>query len=151
MLILKEQDIFEPSVLLKIQDAVTVSPEDVLDGPHGHGRNRHLVVRRLDDNLVGADAIHLVVESFTLAVQCALNPQRGKLVGDNPQRPARGIPAAAIRPVGEDFRRCLGFVSETKGAESTAVNLHFLAHEVGWPFGAIRSDDDPATRDRVLT
>ena len=62
-----------------------------------HRREPLVVVRRLDDDLVGADAAHAVEHPLALAVERALDAQRRKLVGHDAQ-----VPAGAVRP----RRRC---------------------------------------------
>ncbi len=58
--ILEQQDVAEAAVVLEIEHAVTISPQNFLDSllrQRGHGE---LVVRRLDNYFVRANAIHAI-------------------------------------------------------------------------------------------
>jgi hypothetical protein len=105
----------------------------------------------LDDDLVRPDAIHLVVEAFTLPVECSLDAQRRELVGHHAQRPARAVPRAAVAAVGKDFRRRLAFVAIAKWTEARAPDLNFIPDEVRRPGGSASSNDDPPSGDGVFS
>ena len=92
---------------------------------------RQHVIRRLDQDLVGADAVHLVVEPVAQPVEIAFHPQGGELVGDHAQRPARfdsGRPHSAGRPAPRAASCSRG---RAERAEVAARRNHVLAHEVG--------------------
>src|ERR687898_1910343 len=86
--ILEDDDRAEAAILLQIVDALAESTEHLLDIALPHRRQRLLVARRLDDHLVGADAVHLVEEALALAVERAFDAQHGKLVRHDAQAPA---------------------------------------------------------------
>ena len=80
----------------------------------------------VDNHLVRAHAVHLVVQAFRLAAHIAFNAQRGKLVRDHANRPTRTVfrrrrPAIELRTVGQNLRRRFAFVSV---AEGTKASLH---------------------------
>ena len=52
-----------------------------------------LVERALDDDLVGADAVHLVVDAVAALVQVAFDLQRGELVRHDADAPAAFVGA----------------------------------------------------------
>ncbi len=109
------------------------------------------MLRSLNDDLVRADAMHLVVQAFALAVQRAFDPQGGKLVRHHTQRPAGSIGAAAVAAIGEDFRRGLGFIAGAERAEARPSDLHLFADEIRWPLRPVRGDDDPSTGDGIFS
>ena len=53
------------------------------------------MIGRLDDDLVRADAVHLVVEPLAGRLEVALDAQRRELVGDDAERPARPVRPAS--------------------------------------------------------
>ena len=57
------------------------------------------MVRRFDDHFVGPDSVHPVEQAFALAVEAALDPERGEFIGHHADRPTRRVPAAAIAPI----------------------------------------------------
>ena len=87
--VLEDEDVSKPRILLEVQDAVVERPQDVLDPPLAHAGEGLAVLGRLDDDLVGADAVHLVVHAVALAVQIALDLERRELVRHHPQLPVR--------------------------------------------------------------
>ena len=86
--VLEDQDVLEAPVLLQVDDAVAKCPEHVFDSLLGKSRQSGIVLGRLDDDLVRADAVHLVEHAFGLATQASLDAKRGKLVRDHAHRPA---------------------------------------------------------------
>ena len=72
----------------------------------------------LDDDLVGADAVHHVVDAVAALVQVPLDLERGELVGDDADSPARAVRPRAVVAVGEDLGRRLVLVPFAERAES---------------------------------
>src|SRR5437667_3226127 len=62
--VFENQNVLEAPVLFEVEDPVAEGPEHVFDARHRHRRQGQVVVRRLNDHLVRADAVHLVVETF---------------------------------------------------------------------------------------
>ena len=85
--VLEDQDVPEPRVLLQVEHALAERPQHALDGDDRQRGQRLRVLGRLDDHLVGADAVHLVEQPLALAVERALDLQRGELVRDDPHVP----------------------------------------------------------------
>jgi hypothetical protein len=113
------------------------------------------MLRRLNDDLVGADAIHSVEHAFGLAIQVSFNPEGGELVGDYAHGPSGGIAqrwraAVRVRPVGLDFGRSFVLVPWAEGAE-TAFNAHPFAYKICGTLGAIGGDDHPPAHDWVFS
>src|SRR5215469_3368696 len=153
-MILENQNVFESPVFLQVENAVAEGPQHVFDALRRHGRKRRCVIWRLDDDLVGADAVHLVEEPFGLAVQITFDPQRRELVGDHSHSPSghvalRRRAAIRIRPICLDFRRRLGLIPRTERTES-APDSDSLTHEICGTFGAIGRDDYPAADNWIF-
>src|SRR5581483_7338179 len=98
------------------------------------------------------DPVHAVVHALSDAIDLALDHERGELVGEHPQAPARRV-AACARPVGgterQDLRRSLALLPGTERAHAGAWLL-VRDLEVDGPARALGGDDDPAADDRVL-
>src|SRR5262249_2391618 len=134
-MVLEDQDVFESPVLLQIENSVAKSPQHILDALGWECRQCCVVIRRLDDDLVSADAIHLVKHAFGLAVQVAFNSEGRKLIGHNAHRPSRCMPLwrgppIRIWAVGLNFRWCLAFVTVAEGAKPTLV-LDAFTEKIG--------------------
>src|SRR5688572_19010317 len=103
------------------------------------------MARRLDDHLVGADAVHLVEESLALAVERAFDAQHGELVGHDAQAPAGPVRRAAVAMRQQLVRRHV-LVPLTEGTAVIGCDGDRLEAEIGggpWPF---RWEDGPAGR-----
>ena len=148
--VLEQHDVAEADVFLQVVDAIAERPQHFLDLPLGHLRHGQAVIGALDDHLVRADAVHLVVHAFALAVQLAFDAQRRKLVGHHAHAPSRLVRAAA-GAVGQHFGRGLLLVAVAEGAKARGGRRHRLADEIGGAARAVGRDDYPAARDRVLT
>ena len=97
-----------------------------------------VVARALDDDLVGADAVHHVVDAVAALVQVALDLQRGELVGHDADPPARPVGPACRVAVGEDLGRRLVLVPLAERAESAlGRGRAALALEVVRPLGPL--------------
>jgi len=108
------------------------------------------MVRSLDDDFVGADAVHLVVHALALAVQFAFDAQHGEFVGDYAHAPTRLVTASAVA-VSQDLGRSFMLIAITEGADSLAGWRHRLADKIAGPLGAIGGDNHPSPGDGVLT
>src|SRR5580692_5095743 len=109
------------------------------------------MVGRLVDHLVRADTVHAVEEPVAFPVQVALNAQRGKLVWDDAHLPARGVGAAPVAPVLENFGRSFRFMPVTERADADSLDLDAFAKEIRRPFGAISGNNDPSSSDGILS
>src|SRR5579859_8045771 len=59
--ILEDEDIAETLVVLEVEHAVAISPQDVFDGARRKSSERGGVFRSLDNDFMSADAIHFVI------------------------------------------------------------------------------------------
>src|SRR2546423_11128581 len=89
--VLKDEDVLEPTVFLQIENSVTESPENVFDLLWRQGRQAGGVIVGFDNHFVGADSVHTVEHTFGLAVQVAFDSKRRKFVGHYADGPAWGI------------------------------------------------------------
>src|SRR5262249_18522417 len=115
--VLEEQDVAQPPVVLQVVDAVTESPENLFDRFFAELGQAQRVLRGLDEDFVRTDSLHLVEQPFAFAFELAFNAEDGELVGYDSQRPAALIGAAAVA-IGKNLRGRLPFVARTKGTET---------------------------------
>src|SRR5260370_1363222 len=115
-MVFENEDVAKALIIFQIQHTVAISPEHVLHGTFGQGGERCKMVWRFDHNFVRADSIHLVEETLSLAVQFTLDAQCWKLVGHNPDAPARRVWASAVPPIDEDFRGSSSFIAHAERA-----------------------------------
>jgi hypothetical protein len=103
----------------------------------------------LDDDLVGADAVHADEASVLAGRERALGVQDGKLLGDHAHVPARLVGLARVTH-GVDLGRRHTLVALAEGAALAGLCLLGLQVEVVRAHTALGRDDDPAIKDRVF-
>src|SRR5271166_1514591 len=147
--VLKDHDVFEPLVLLQVEDAVAEGPQHILDALLRQRGQRGVVLGRLDDDLVRPDARHLIEHAYGGTVQTSFDAERWELIGDHAHRPALCIAACAVGPVRQNLGGRLALITRTKRAKAA---LHFdrLAHKIGWALRAISRYDDPSSNDGIF-
>ena len=92
-LVLEDKDVAKPAILPEIQHALAEGRQHALDLDFGHRRECLVVIGRLDDHFVRADAVHPVEHPVAFAIEPALDLQRRKLVRARPARPSRASSA----------------------------------------------------------
>ena len=107
------------------------------------------VPRRFDDDLVGADAAHHVVDALAALVQFAFDLQGGKLVGHHADAPPFAVALRAGVAIGDDFAGRLVLVAFAERAEAALLPLRRGVEVVRAP-GAAGGDDHPTADDRVF-
>ena len=149
--VLEHQDVLEARVLLEIDHPLAVGEQHV---GHRVGRQRGqrgLVIGRLDHDLVGAHAVHPVVES--LAASAPDRPRCGAR-GTCWRRPGRTSPGSFGRRVGraagEDLGRGLVLVAADRTRSCRPRGRTGSVLEVRRPARALGGDDHPAPDDRIL-
>jgi hypothetical protein len=147
-LVLEDQRVLESAVLLQVLHPVAVGPEHLLHRLLGQTRKGGVVVRRFDDDLVSADAVHLVEDAFALFVEIPFDLQGRELVRHDAKPPARPV-RLSVLAVRERFMGRSPLVPGVEGAEAPAP-FAALVLEIGRPLSPFRRNDDPAAGDRVF-
>src|SRR5262249_7136166 len=114
------EDRAEALVALQVGNAVPPGAHDLTHPARREHAELRIVLRRLDDDLVRADPAHAVVDAFAASLEVALDPQRGKFVGDDAHAPRHADPPA--RP-GGGRTRTGGGVSLSRPAQKTQEPL----------------------------
>src|SRR5262249_7279303 len=87
-------------------------------------------------------AVHTVEHAVSHAVQIALNAQRGKFIGNDPEVPAGRVGLMLIaRAVSQDLRRGFALVPGTEWTKAFVFDNDALPGKVAGTPGAIRGDD----------
>ena len=115
----------------------------------GQGGNGEIVLRGLNEDLMGADAAHDVVDAACAFVEFAFNVQSREFVADNTDFPARGIGCGAVVADRPDFRGCFVFVACAEGAEGVGPPGRGRLVIRG-SATALRGNDDPAANEGVF-
>src|SRR5579862_1274865 len=154
-MVLEDQNVFEPPILLQIENAIPEGPQHVFDSLWRQCRQARSVVRSLDDYFMRPDPVHSVEHPLSLTVQIALDAESRKLVRYNSNRPSRRVPlrrrpSIRIRPVRLNLRWSLPLIAVAKRAESP-LNLHVLAYEIGRALGPVRRDDYPTANNGIFS
>ena len=147
--VLEDHPVDQSGVLLEVHQPVAVDPEDLPDLLLGEFRGADQVLGGLDDDLVGPDAPHHVVDAVPPLVEVPLDFQGRELVGDHADPPPRAIPLRARVAIGDDLVGGLVLVPFAEGAETMPPSPR-RGLEVVRPFGAALRDDHPAADDRVF-
>ena len=148
--ILEDQNVPEPRVAQQIGHAHLVRLDHPRDAFHRLLLELQARVRRLDDDLVRADAVHLVVDPLPFLVEFALDAQGRELVRHHPHLPAGAVRFALRIAKGEDLRRRHVLVALGERVFRRVGHFHGLRHEIARPFPAFRGDDDPTAYDWIL-
>ena len=148
--VLEQHAVDQPVVLLEVDQAIAVGPEDLADVLLGQGGHALVMLGALDDDLVGADAGHHVVDAVAPLVEAPLDLQRGEAVGHHADPPARSVGPRAEAAIGEDLRRRPILVPLAERAGGGRVRRRVLRAEVVGPLGPLVRDDHPAADDRVF-
>ena len=148
-MVLEDQDVLEAPVLLQIDDAVPVRPQNVFNPLLRNAGQGGVVLGRFDDDLVRPNAVHLVEHAFGLPVQASLDSKGRKLIGHHAHRPIRGVARSAVRAIRQHLGRSLAFIAIAERAKA-ALHFHRLAAEVGGTLGAIGRNDYPSSYDWIF-
>src|ERR1700746_2358706 len=148
-MIFEEQNVAKAAVVFQVEHAVAVGPENFFHRFLAQVRERLHVIRRFDDYLVCADAVHAIEQAFAFAIQAPFNSQSRKFIRDNSTRPSRRVLARAVAPVGENFRRRLAFIAGTERAGGSSFDLNTFADEIERPLPTLGGNNDPTARDRI--
>src|SRR5580704_2420496 len=151
-MILEDQDVAKPFVILQIEHTVAVSPQDIFDRPFRQGSQSGSVIWSFDDHLMRTDTVHLVKEAFALAVEIAFDAECGKFVGHHANGPTRRVRSSVAPAINKNLRRRLGFVT---GAERTILAIRqgrdALAQKIVGALSALGGNNHPAASNRVFS
>ncbi len=150
--VLEEHAVNESRVAFEVDQPVAIDPEDFADVVFGKLGHADLVLRALDDDLMRADAGHLVVDPLAALVELAFDLEGGEPVGDDPDAASRGRwDACPDRDRRGSRAGVLSSCPSQKGQRpgSLPVDLGFALEVVG-PLRPLVRDDHPAADDRVF-
>src|SRR5580692_1008611 len=150
-MILEDQHVTEALVVLQIEHAIAISPQHIFQRLLRQLSQRGLMLRRLDNDFMSADAIHLVEQAFAFAIQFAFNSQRGKTVGHHANVPAAAISPATIPAISENFGRRLGLVARAERAILWRTRKNGLAQKVHGTLPTVCGNNDPPRGNWIFT
>jgi hypothetical protein len=148
--VLEDEDIAEPWVTLEVGDPFAVGPEHVLHCFGRKSRQRLLMERGFNQNLMGSDPVHLVVDAFPLTIQFSFDSKGREFVRNNPETPSRRIRRCSVASKGEDLWRSFVLVSLAQGTESTD-RLMLFDDKIGGPSPSFCGDDDPPSVNGIFS
>src|SRR5579863_9319864 len=154
-MVLENQDVLEPSVLLQIKNPVAEGPKYIFDSFGRQSSKSSGVVGSFDDDLVGPNPIHAVEHALSLAAQASFNPESGKLIGDHSDRPPWRVTlgcgtAILVGAVRLNLRRSLAFIAVTEGAKAT-FQLNSVTGKIGGTLGAVGRNNHPPAYNWVFS
>src|SRR6267154_2149778 len=97
------------------------------------------MVRTFDDHLMRAHTGHMVVQSFSFAIEQSLHSQGGELVRNHAQIPL----GSAIVAIGQNLRRRLVFLTWAEWADSIRFRQLADTSEVAGTPGPVRRNNYP--------
>src|SRR3979411_2092395 len=122
-MILEDQDVLEAAIFLEVKNPIAKCPQHVFDPSRRQCRQGGVVVGRFNDDLMSADAIHLVKHSLGLLVQVAFDSQRRKFVGHHPYGPTGSVfrpgSAVCVWPIGQNLGWSFVLVTVIKRAKTS--------------------------------
>src|SRR5579872_221063 len=153
-MILEDQNVLEQPVLLQIENSIAEGPQNIFDTFRRQRCEVGIMIWRLDDHFVCADAVHAVKHTFGLSVQISLNAKRRELVGDYAHGPSWRVPLGTrstirIRTIRLSFGRRFALVPIAERTKAT-LNLHIFPHKIGWALCPIGRDNHPPSNNRIF-
>jgi hypothetical protein len=149
-LVLKDENIAKALVPSQVDDSLPVSPQNLLHPLDGQRRQRLLMERGFDHDLMSPNPIHLIVHPFSLSVQVSFNPEGRELVGNDPEAPTGRVGAGSIAAEGQDLRRSLVLVSFAEGTKSSGRLLLFN-YEIRGPPAPFGRNDYPSSMNGIFS
>src|SRR5882762_8475560 len=148
--ILENQHVAEPLVVLQIQHPVAIRPQYILQRALRQRSQRRRVIRRFDDHFMRADSVHLVEQPLALFIEFAFDPQRRKFVWHHSNGPSRSVRTTAVSPVHQHLIRSLPFVPRTEWTIFRILLHHAFAQEIHRPLASLGRNNHPAACNRVF-
>src|SRR3977135_1155808 len=106
-------------IALEIEDAIAKGPEQVFDALFRQITEGDLVFRRLNNDFVGADPVHVVVNAVALPVQIPFDAQSWKLVGHDAK-----LPGSTVDAIGKNLGRRAILVARAERASPATPRQH---------------------------
>ncbi len=111
-LVFEDQDVPEPRVSPQVDQSGAPGLEHQDDVIHFHIGHFEISRRGFDDDLVGADSGHRVIEPYRLSHHLAFDAEGWKAVGEDPHLPVVAVATSRNR---KNRRRRHGFVARGEG------------------------------------
>lgn len=109
------------------------------------------MLRGFDDDFMGTNAVHSVVDTIAGAVEIALHAQSRKLVGYYAGGPVGGIGVAAIGTKSQDLRRRLRLMACAKRTEAVCRPSHRHTNEITRALGTFDRNNHPPASHRIAS
>ncbi len=106
--------------------------------------------RTFDDDLVSADAVHLVVDPVAALVEIAFHLEGRELIGHDAHPPATLVGPCIAVAIGDDFMGRLVFLAFAEGTVAAFAGLRFRLRR-DRPFRPLRGNDLPPTDNGILS
>ena len=148
--ILEQQDVAKPPILLQVEHPLAERPQHPLNLRFRHRRQRLVVIGRLDDHFVRADAVHPIEQPLAFPIEVAFHLQRGKLVRHDSKIPAGRIRPAAVLTEREHLGRRHVLAAGAERTVFTPDDLSLFETEIVRALASIGGDDDPAAGDGIF-
>ena len=129
---------------------VAINPEHLADLVLGEIGHRHFVVRTFDDDFMGADAVHFVVDAVAAFVEIAFDLEGGELVRHDTDAPAFFVGPGVAVAVGDDLVGSLIFLALAERTKTAVAGLG-LGLGRDRPLGSLRGNNHPAADNRVFS
>ena len=148
-LVVKNQDVAQAHVAVKINQAFAVRPDHFLDLIHRGVSHAEIVLWSFDDYFMRADSVHPGVHSHGLPIQLPLDLERREFIRNDSDAPAGLVGTASASANRHDLRGSLVLVPFTESTKS-AGGLFLVAAEIIGTAAALGGDDHPALLDRIV-
>jgi hypothetical protein len=99
---------------------------------------------------VGANSVHLIVNSFAFSVEISFYSEGRELIGDDAKGPSGRVGRGAIVSEGNNLGRGSVFISFAEGAESACWSL-LLYYEIRGPSAPLGGDDHPSSMNGIFS
>ena len=141
--ILQHGSVAEAAVTAQVCDACAVDSEEVRHVCRAEVGPGARVFRRVRNQLVGPDRVHLVEHAGAPSFEIPLDPQQGLLVGGDPNEPG------AVLAHGGDLLGVHGFVPRAEGTGANVFARRWAGTSGQHLHPPLGGYDHPAAEDRI--
>src|SRR5260370_9682724 len=106
--------------------------------------------RTFDDDFMGADAVHLVIDAVAALVEIPFHLESGEFVGYHADAPAFFVGPGVAVAVGDDLVRRLIFLALAEGTKTAVAGLRLRLGR-DRPLASLRGNNHPAADNRVFS